>query len=155
MSLQSPPVQEVTAMDKSNDKTKSVRCIRDIREFPPESYRLPDDGRKWKKLCEERRKIANQLATYANGDGTSITAGINRLVRETSTKRRTLFRRLDDLRQLGLLRDKHGLTGESEPAVRSLDVLKVKMPGEGVSEGPESTSRMARSTHQKGPRGRT
>src|ERR1700737_1192339 len=120
-------------MAMGSSKQSSVKCVRDLREFPPASYRLPDDGRKWKALCDERRKIANHLATYANGDGTSITAGINRWVKETGIKRRTLFRRLDDLRRLGHLRDKHGLTGESGTARRSLDVSKLKMPGqEGV-----------------------
>jgi len=121
-------------MDKSNDKTKSVRCIRDIREFPPESYRLPQDGRKWKVLCKERRAIANHIATYANGDGTSIKAGVKRWVKEIGVSRATIFRRLDDLRKLGVLRDKQGLTGENGTALRSLDVSRLKMPGEAGAE---------------------
>lgn len=136
-------------MDGNNDKTKSVRCVRDIREFPPESYRLPNDGRKWMALCKERRAIANHLATYANGDGTSITAGINRWIREIGIKRRTLFRRLNDLRRLGLLRDKHGLTGESGTALRSLDVSKLKMPDEQGPGVPDSASGVPDSTDQK------
>src|SRR6266404_1891505 len=126
-------MQEVAEVGKGNsDKTKSVRCIRDLREFPPNSYRLPGDGRKWKSLCKDRRAIANHIATYANGDGTSITAGINRWVKEMGVSRATIFRRLDDLRTLGLLRDKEGLTGRGGTALRSLDVSQLKMP-EGVS----------------------
>lgn len=136
-------------MAGNNDKTKSVRCVRDIREFPPESYRLSGDGRKWMALCKERRAIANHLATYANGDGTSITAGINRWIREIGIKRRTLFRRLNDLRTLGLLRDKHGLTGESGTALRSLDVSKLRMPGEQGSGVPDSAAGVPDSTDQK------
>ena len=124
----------------ATSKTESVRCVRDIREFPPESYRLPKDGRKWLALCKERRALANQIATYANGDGTSITAGVDRWVRELGIKRRTLFRRLDDLRQLGVLRDKHGLVAENGTAIRSLDLSALKMPEEAKPEVPDSAA---------------
>jgi hypothetical protein len=109
--------------------SESVKCVRDIREFPPESYRLPTDGRKWKRVCSERRMLANHLATYANGDGTSITAGVARFVRETGMARSTMFRRLDELSKLGVL-NKHGLTCERGTARRSIETSRLRLPGE-------------------------
>jgi hypothetical protein len=82
--------------------------------------------------------LANHLATYANGDGTSITAGVARFVRETGMSRSTMFRRLDDLSTLGVL-NRHGLTGERGTARRSIDTSKLKLPGEAeVSEVSDS-----------------
>ena len=118
--------------------SESVKCVRDIREFPPESYRLPSDGRKWRAVCAERRSVAMQLATYANGDGTSIETGVARLMRETGIPRSTLFRRLDELRTLGILNSKHGLTKEHGTARRSLTVSKLRAPEVSDSESEVS-----------------
>ena len=68
--------------------------------LPLDSFRLPNDGRKWRRLCEQRRNLALRLSsnTKANvvvGDVFSLRAGLTR---------RTFFRRMADLRLLGLLR---------------------------------------------------
>jgi hypothetical protein len=62
----------------SEAKESSVKCVRDGRKYPPASYRLPDDKKKWLSVCKERRAVALQLATYGDGDGTSIEAGVRR-----------------------------------------------------------------------------
>jgi hypothetical protein len=77
-----------------------VRCVRDMRDLPPEAYRLDTDGRKWKTLCKERRTVAMQLASYADADGSNIWVGIDTLTTALGMPRATLFRFLDDLKTL-------------------------------------------------------
>jgi hypothetical protein len=36
-------------------KTKSVKCVRDVRDSKLELYRLPDDGREWKHAARNRQ----------------------------------------------------------------------------------------------------
>jgi hypothetical protein len=115
----------------------AVKCSIDGRQFPPSSYRLADDRKKWRRLCEERRMIALQLASYADGDGSNIEVGIKRVIRETEFSRATIFRRLDDLRRLGVLRDKDGLTGKRGTARRSIDFSKLPRPSARLSRSEE------------------
>ena len=117
----------------------SVKCVRDIRAIPPERYRLESDGRKWKRVAQDRRTLAIQLATYADPDGTSITAGTKRLAAELGWSLRTLARRLDDLKKLDLLFNE-GLTGEHGTARREIDIhnLKAGMPDR-KAEMPDSS----------------
>ncbi len=68
-------------------------------ELPLESFRLPGDGRKWKKVCEQRRALVHRLAAVTKSkvvgaDVDSLAAGFTR---------RTFFRRMADLRELGIL----------------------------------------------------
>lgn len=102
--------------------------MRDIRAFPWASYLLPGDGRKGRALAEQRRALALQLASYADGDGTRIRLGIQRLCTELGWTKRTLYRRMEDLRNLGLLAEKECLTQEHGTAVRKLDVSKLILP---------------------------
>ncbi len=65
-----------------------------------EKFRLPNDGRKWRRLCEQRRNLALRLSANTKAkivvvDVCSLRAGLTR---------RTFFRRMADLRSLGLLR---------------------------------------------------
>jgi hypothetical protein len=106
---------------------KSVRCVRDARKYSWQSYALANDGRKAEHVAERRRALANHLATYANGDGTSIHVSIDRLLRELGWKERTLYRRLDDLESLGVL-SRHGLTKKHGTVIRHLDFSKLKTP---------------------------
>lgn len=88
------------------EKTKSVKCVRDIRSFPPTAYRLQGDGRKWRLLCDQRQRLAWLLATYANGDGTRIRPGIQTLADALGFKsRHTIHDRLNDLEKLWLLQN--------------------------------------------------
>ena len=65
-----------------------------------EKFRLPGDGRKWKSVCEQRRSLALRLAAHTQN---KIVYGDVRSLR-ADLPRRTFFRRMADLRKLGLLR---------------------------------------------------
>jgi hypothetical protein len=106
-----------------SDKTKSVRCVRDWRDFTLDYYRLPRDGRQWRAQASKRRQLAEYLATFANGDGTRIEVGIERICDKFEPAgRSTVFRWLDDLRELRALAPKSGLTGRYGTAVRELTI---------------------------------
>jgi hypothetical protein len=103
------------------DPTKSVKCVRDWRDFPADYYRLPRDGRKWRVQAQNRMRLADYLSTFANGDGTSITVGIERICSKFDPiDRATIFRWLDDLRELQALAPKSGLTSRHGTAVREM-----------------------------------
>jgi hypothetical protein len=102
----------------------SVKCVREIRAVPRQAYRMANDGRQWKHLCNLRRILLNHLATYANPDGTSINVGVTRLCVELGFSRRTIFRLLDDLRELGFLSDGK-LTGFKGTRQRELNVAAI------------------------------
>jgi hypothetical protein len=85
------------------NETQSVKCIRDIRDIQPAAYRLKSDGRKWMHECKLRCDLAQWLATFANPDGSSITVGVDRMMKRLSVSRRTVQRLLDDLAALGFL----------------------------------------------------
>jgi hypothetical protein len=100
--------------------TKSVKCVRDWRDFTTDYYRLPTDGRQWKSQASKRRQLAEYLATFANGDGGSITLGIERMAGKFEVDRATIFRLLDELRELRALAPKCGLVSKHGCAVRAL-----------------------------------
>jgi hypothetical protein len=106
-----------------SDKTKSVHCVRDWRDFTLEYYRLPSDGRQWRSQASKRRQLTEYLATFASGDGTSIEVGIERICTKFEPAgRSTVFRWLDELRELRALAPKSGLTGRYGTAVRELTI---------------------------------
>lgn len=109
-------------------KSGAMKCVLDIRGYPWQAYKLPTDGCKARAVCEQRRALALQLASYANPDGTSITTGRDRLLKETGWTLRTLARRLAELQALGIL-TRQGLTAEHGTARRRLT-----MPGAGVPD---------------------
>jgi hypothetical protein len=103
----------------------ALKLSRDMRGIPVSSNRLATDGRKWKALCHERKLLADWLATYGDADGTRIFPTVEVISAAFDTwGRRTVFRRLADLRNLGVLHSE-GLRGERGPRVRRLlpDVL--------------------------------
>jgi hypothetical protein len=104
----------------ASEHTKSVACVRDWRDFGLDYYRLSSDGRQWKTQASKRRQLAEYLATFANGDGTSIEVGVERMMEKFEVDRATIFRWLDDLRDLRALAPKAGLTSRYGTAVRSL-----------------------------------
>jgi len=81
----------------------SVKCVRDLRDIPPTAYRLPDDGRQQRHLCEQRQRLAWLLASYADGDGTRIRPSVQTLANRLGKSRRAVTYLLDDLEKLGLL----------------------------------------------------
>jgi hypothetical protein len=104
------------------DKPKSVACVRDWRDFTLGHYRLKSDGRKWRVQASNRRQLLEWLATFANGDGSSIEVGIERMEDKFECSRATIFRLLDDLKELQALAPKCGLTSRYGTAVRSLTI---------------------------------
>ena len=104
----------------AEEHTKSVACVRDWRDFTLDYYRLESDGRQWKSQASKRRQLAEWLATFANGDGTSIEVGIERMADKYAVDRATIFRWLDELRELHALAPKINLTSRHGTAVRSL-----------------------------------
>jgi len=66
---------------------------------PLENFRLPSDGRKWKRICEQRRILANRLAAHTKNK--IVWADVDFLA--VGFTRRTFFRRMADLRDLGML----------------------------------------------------
>jgi hypothetical protein len=100
--------------------TKSVKCVRDWRDFSLDYYRLPRCGNQWRRQAEKLMHFAEYLSTFADGDGTSIEAGVDRMVAKFRVDRSTIFRWLADLRELRSLAPKSGLTGRYGTAVRML-----------------------------------
>jgi hypothetical protein len=94
------------------DTTKSIRCVRDARAYPPECFSLPTDGRKYKKVCRERREVFIQWATYADGDGSRGYPGVERMALELGMAERTLKRRLAELVELACLPEAKGPCGK-------------------------------------------
>ena len=83
--------------------TKALKCVRDIRDFPPSAYRLETDGRQQQHLCEQRQRLAWLLATFADGDGKRIRPSVQTLADALGKSRRAVTYLLDDLQRLGLL----------------------------------------------------
>jgi hypothetical protein len=112
---------QVTAMpEQKHDRTKSVKCVRDWRDFTDDYYKLPTDGRQWKSQASKRRQLTEYIATFADGDGSRIKVGVNRMTSKFDVERTTIFRLLDDLRALRALAPKNGLVSEHGCAVRTL-----------------------------------
>jgi len=103
------------------EQTKSVHCVRDLRDVPASAYRLPGDGRQWLHASRQRQALAMLLATYADSDGSRVRPSRVTMAAHLSCSVRTVQSLLNDLEELGLQR-KVGLHGESGPAVRQLDV---------------------------------
>ncbi len=130
-------------------KKNTTKCTQEIRSVPPERYRLAKDGKKWRAVCRERREVLMQLATYANGDGSSIRVSVERVANELGISRSTAFYRLADLRGLGFLLD-----GDVDPKyrtiIRSIDVAKVTAIPVHPVQNSETPSRIARVPVQNG-----
>jgi hypothetical protein len=72
-------------------------------------------------LCEQRQRLAWLIATYANGDGTSITAGVETWANALGLSRRAVTYLLDDLTELQLLQNGK-LTRFNGTRTRTLDL---------------------------------
>jgi hypothetical protein len=101
--------------------SRPLRLSRDLRDIPVDKYRLPKDGRKWKRVAGQRMSSAQWLATYADPDGSRIFVSEATTTRHFGWSRRTTFRLLADLRELGLL-EGCGLTSEHGTRVRRMNL---------------------------------
>ena len=86
-----------------------VRAVLDVRDVPFTVYTLPGEQtktREWKHNSKERRTLTNQLASYANPDGTHIEVSIERMAKDIGWSVRAVKDYLDDLTAvLGFLVD--------------------------------------------------
>jgi hypothetical protein len=94
-------------------------CTFEIFEIPPEKYRLPTDGKKWKRLCQQRRELALQLAAYVDQ---GIFVNLTQLESALGIPAKTIKHLLEDLSKLGTpLPDGRGFSnGESNFACSDL-----------------------------------
>lgn len=125
-------LSKVADMDNNNHPVKrknargehkSLRCFHSTRDIPIETYKMADDGRKWKALAKARKQIHRELASFADPDGTNCCPGLASLVRGTGHSRATVCRRIDDLKALGLL------SGEKKSGYQGTRVYEVLWPG--------------------------
>lgn len=105
---------------KKTDPTKSVRCVRDWRDFSLTHYRLRRSGNQWKRHAEKLRQLAEYLATFADGDGSNIKVSIERMADKFEVDNATIYRWLDNLRELKAISVKQGLSDRYGTAVRSM-----------------------------------
>jgi hypothetical protein len=101
-----------------------IRCALDLRDVPPSAFRMPDDGRQWRHKCELRCALLHWLATFADADGSNVEAGIKRMETRFEVSRRTIFRRLDDLIELGFT-TREKLTGFKGTRRRKINVAAI------------------------------
>jgi hypothetical protein len=95
---------QVERRSASDPPDTAIRCLLDVTKIPPDRFALPDDGRKRKALCDERKAVAIQLASAADPDGSNITLGAGTVAKRTGRTRPTIVARFEDLERLGLLK---------------------------------------------------
>jgi hypothetical protein len=110
-----------------------VKCVRDIRDWPPEKYRLPNDGRKAKRKWEQRQRLAMYLATFADGDGSRVEVGTKRMHEALGMSRSQLFVYLEDLKTLKVLINE-GRTTSRGAAARRLNVEALAGQESGIGD---------------------
>jgi hypothetical protein len=135
-------MQEVTAMGTA--KKNTVKCVRDMCDFPPACYRLASDGRKWRQLCEDRQKLATWLAIKADGDGTRIFPGIKKMMNAMGWSRRKTCYVLHALQVVGcVVREsedgKKLKTSEHGTARRKFNLEPLLRANEALQHGSEFT----------------
>lgn len=123
----------------SKSRSDALKCVVAARCIPIEKYRLGTDGRKWKAVAARRRALFMELATYANSDGTferefesrkiNYSPSEKHLVASMGISRATIYRRLDDLHEAGLL----DWTREHHHDRR---IYRIIFPAEQVSDSP-------------------
>lgn len=105
---------------KKSAQHKSVALARDMRGIPSTTYQLPKDGRKWRQMCDQRKHLAEWLATFGDSDGSRIFPSIATIQASFDNwSRRKILYLLKDLRELGILKSE-GLRGERGPRIRRL-----------------------------------
>lgn len=101
----------------------STRILHKLR---PEHLRRPDDAKgKVQYLCQQRRAVLIELKGAANSDGTEVKLAVQTIANALGMHRATVFRRLDDLKALGLLVDEE-LIAYNKPRRRHLNVKRAQ-----------------------------
>jgi hypothetical protein len=110
---------------KQPPKKSMMEFMRNVLSVPKSAYRLNTDSRR-KHLWEDRRELALLLATYGSTDGTSIRPAIEpTLTNALGWSKRTIYRRLEDLQNLGFLTDK-GIHEDSKVREWTLNIAKMQ-----------------------------
>lgn len=95
-----------------------------LNKLKPEHFKLAGDSRQVRHLCQQRRAVLMELKNYSNSDGSSITVGVPSIAAALDVEQRTVFRRLDDLRELGFLVDDSRVAFD-KPMRRHIDLARV------------------------------
>lgn len=104
-------------------QTKTTRLL---NKLTPEHFRpADDDTRKLMHICKERRSVLLELRGYADSDGTNVEPAVATIAKSLGLSRRTVFRRFDDLKQLGLLIDEDRL-GFDKPRRRHINLARAQ-----------------------------
>lgn len=119
-------------------------CLFEAHKIQPEQFRLPDDGRKWKVNTFNRRTLFLELASFANGDGSSVRPSIPTLMERTGFCRTKIFNLLDDLKALGFW-EKAGRHGWNGQTIRQLNMPD--KPTETPSGSPSFENRTVVEVH--------
>jgi len=137
-----------------------IKCLMDVTDLPPSAFAHPRDGRQRKHLCDLRKGVTGVLARYANSDGSSTYPAAATIAKSVGRDRATVFRLLQDLRDLGFLTDGK-LAWRRGPRERTLHVGKMQAALEpdlfsvGVASSPSSESHLRNvgvaSSRQTGP----
>src|SRR5882762_8113299 len=86
------------------NKVKPVRCLLDVRSIPLECFKHPRDGaRKWRQPARHRYELLFKLSSWADPDGTLGKFSPRLTTLERHYSRTSLYRHMDDLRDLGFL----------------------------------------------------
>lgn len=112
-----------------------LKCTLDLRDVPPSAFRMLDDGRQWRHKCELRCALLHWLTTFADADGSNVEAGIKRMEARFEVSRRTVFRRLDDLMELGFI-TREKLTGFKGTRRRTINVAAILSKAAVVPSSP-------------------
>jgi biotin operon repressor len=130
-----------------------VRCVLDLRHVPAEVFRLPNDGRKWRKNCFNRRALVMQMATYADPDGSNIWVSADTLADDIGISRRAVNYLLDELLALEFI-ENHGyrVVGTKHTRIRSLMVDRMLDAAKcSVQDSPASTVQDSKGSVQDTP----
>jgi hypothetical protein len=112
----------VAQQNRTNQRANS-KTIWNLRDVPPSAFRLPTDGRKCRAVCDRRRALVQQLASYGDEDGTNIWPGRKALAKALGISIREVGYLLADLAALEFLRnDGWHVSGNSVTRIRSLDL---------------------------------
>src|SRR5437879_404964 len=116
-------------MDGQNSTRKTAGqplTTRLLHRLKPEHFRLDsDDTRKMKHLCKERRAVLLELKAAADSNGTNVEVAVQTVAAALGMARSSVFRRLDDLKTLGLLIDQQRL-GYNKPRRRCLNLARAQ-----------------------------
>jgi hypothetical protein len=129
------------AKSKTDNAFKLIQLVGD---YPADLYRIPTDGRKWKRLCQDRALLVGKLARYGDPDGTTIRPAIETIRKQLCWSERKLFYVLDSLQEHGVLANEPHYHGMRGTRVRRLDIdmLTSHAPAKGYGAGLQHTKNL-------------